>query len=158
VTSRALAHTGHLKPSFEAGAVRRYVTAERLRHALAATLLVAAGVHVVVGAQHLPSIFGDLAILSGIAQLGLAVAVMIRPSAAVYGIAVVTCLVLVQLYVVNVTLGLPLVIAHTHSAGTHQLWGATLASPAPIDGEGVLAKIAELSAVAFAGLLGRAGR
>jgi hypothetical protein len=134
------------------------VTGERLRLALTATLLVGAGVHAAVGAQHLPSNFGVLSIVSAIAQLGLAIAVMLRPSPAVYLVSVVVSLVLVQLYLVNVTVGLPPVIAHTHTPGTHQLWGVTLAAPAPVDGEGILAKVAELAGAMFAGLLGRSAR
>jgi hypothetical protein len=108
--------------------------------------------------QHLPSNFGVLSILSAVVQLGLAATVTLRPSPTIYVASVVVSLVLVQLYLVNVTVGLPPVIAHTHTPGTHQLWGVTLASPAPVDGEGVVAKIVELASAVFGGLLGRSAR
>jgi hypothetical protein len=138
--------------------VRRPAPAPRLRLALTATLLVGAGVHAAVGVQHLPSNFGVLSILSAVVQLGLAATVTLRPSPTIYVASVVVSLVLVQLYLVNVTVGLPPVIAHTHTPGTHQLWGVTLASPAPVDGEGVVAKIVELASAVFGGLLGRSAR
>jgi hypothetical protein len=131
------------------------VTGDRLRLGLAATLLVGAGAHVLVGAQHSSSTFGTLAMLSGVIQFGLAVAVMLRPSRTAYRLAVIVSLVLVELYLLNVTVGLPPLVAHTHSTGTHQILGLTLAWPAPVDGEGIVAKSAELIAVVFGGLLGR---
>jgi hypothetical protein len=157
VTSRALAEAGgQLRPPL--GAVGRYVTDERLRLALAATLLVGAAVHAAVGVQHAPSNFAALSVLSAIAQGGLAIKVMLQPSKIVYAAAAAAGLVLVHAYLINVTVGLPPLIAHTHGTGTHQLWGITLASPAPIDGEGILAKAAETCGVVLAGLLGRARR
>ncbi len=128
-----------------------------LRFALAGALLVAAGAHVLVGLQHSSSNFGALAIVSGAVQFGLAVAAMLRPSRQAYRLATVACLVLIELYVLNVTVGLPPLVAHTHSAGTHDLFGLTLAAPAQVDGEGILAKSAELAAILFGGLLYRSG-
>lgn len=156
MSARALTQTGQLR--LPLGAVRRSVTDERLRLALAATLLLGAGVHAAVGIQHSPSNFAALAVLSAFSQLGLAIGVIVRPSTIVYGTAVVVSLVLIQVYLVNVTIGLPPVIAHSHSPGTHQIFGVALAWPAPIDGEGVVAKIAELGTVVLGGLLSRPRR
>lgn len=128
----------------------RPVARERLRLALAAALLAGGGIHLAVGVQHGTSTFGHLSVLAGIAQAALAVIVLIRPSGLAFRAVTVLSLVLFQLYIVNITVGLPPLIAHSHVAGTHQLWGFTLAWPGPIDAEGALARLAEVVSVAGA--------
>ena len=136
---------------------KRQRTDQRLRAALAAALLVAAGVHTAIGLDHGSTNFGSLAMASAAVQFGLAAAIMLRRSGQACRLAVMVSLVLVELYVVNVTTGLPPLVAHSHSGTTHQIFGLILASPAPVDGEGILAKGAELGAILTGVLLGRSG-
>lgn len=109
----------------------------------AAALLIAGGVHVALGFEHAGSNFGGLAIIAGVSQGALAVALIVRPSRGLLSAIAMLELVLIQLYVINVTIGLPPVIAHSHVGGTHQILGLTLAWPGVIDGQGLIAKAAE---------------
>ena len=112
-----------------------------------ASLLLAAGIHVAVGVEHAGSAFGTLAFAAGFAQSVLGAAVLLRPTRPALGGAMLLGLVLIQLYLINVTVGLPPAIAHSHIGGTHQFLGFTLAWPGVVDAEGVIAKIAELIGV-----------
>lgn|GEM_PF-3126825 len=118
--------------------------------ALAVTLAAGAAMHFVVGVEHSSSNFGHLSLLAGVAQAGLAAIVVVRPSGSAHRVVAVLSLVLFQLYLLNVTVGLPPLFAHSHITGTHDLWGFTLAWPGPIDGEGALARIADAGAVMLA--------
>lgn len=126
------------------------VTRGGTRKALTVTLGVGAAMHLVVGVEHSSSNFGHLSLLAGVAQAGLAAIVIVRPSGSAHRVAAVLSLVLFQLYLLNVTVGLPPLFAHSHITGTHDLWGFTLAWPGPIDGEGALARIADVGAVMLA--------
>jgi hypothetical protein len=157
VTTRALLQPDRFGHSIVHTALRSVADPQR-RLALTATILLAGSGHLLVGAQHSPSTFGTLALLSGVAQLGLAAVLMLRPSARAESCAVVASLVLIQLYVLNVTVGLPPLIAHTHVSGTHEILGLRLAWPAPIEGIGIVTQVAQLGSVAFGSLRGRSAR
>lgn len=134
---------------------RGLASPERLALALAGMLLAGAGTHLVVGAQHSPSNFGSLSLLAGAAQAGLAVAVALRPSGAFHRGAIGLSVSLMTLWLLNVTVGLPLAISHSHIAGSHELWGFTLGWPGPLDGEGLVANLAQTGTIAFAAVLDR---
>jgi hypothetical protein len=132
------------------------LTRQLIRLWCAFALLLAGGVHVDVGLDHLGSSFGALSLTIGVAQVTLAAVVSFRPSALVLHLVVVANLVLIQLYALNVTVGLPPVIAHTHVAGTRDVWGLTLAAPNQVDAQGLAVLVNEIVAAACAGTLGRA--
>jgi hypothetical protein len=114
-------------------------------------LLIAAGIHVVVGFEHSASNFGLLSLAAGAAQATLGTLLLVRPSARAFdGIALLS-FVLIQLYLVNVTIGLPPAIAHSHVGGTHQVWLLTLAWPGDVEirGLGTLATQGIASACAL---------
>lgn len=139
------------------GAARpQRLTRQLIRPWCALALLLAGGVHIDVGLDHLGSSFGALSLTIGVAQATLAAALSFRPSALMLHVVAVANLVLIQLYALNVTVGLPPVIAHTHVAGTHDVWGLTLAAPNEVDAEGLAVLVNEIVAAACAGALGRA--
>jgi hypothetical protein len=125
---------------------------------LAASLFAAGGVHLAVAFDHTGSAFGMLAFAAGSLQLGLGIAAFARPSRRLFAGAVVLSLVLAQLYVLNVTVGLPPLIAHAHQSGTHSVLGVTVSLPNRIDGQGIAALAAEAIAVISAVVADRRSR
>src|SRR6185295_6772839 len=91
--------------------------------ALAAGLLIAASTHLTLAVEHGASTFAVLAAIAGGAQAVLAVIAMRGGARSIAQAAMVLSLVLIQLYALNVTVGLPPVIAHTHTVGTHVVLG-----------------------------------
>jgi hypothetical protein len=128
------------------------------RHFLAAALTAGGATHLVVGIQHGMTSFALLSLAAGALQLGLAALALESSSPIPRRIALVLALGLIALWGINVTTGLPPLIAHSHMPGTHRLGGLTLAWPGPIDVQGVVAKIAETCTAVGALLLERATR
>ena len=120
---------------------------DKATFALAAGLLIGASTHLTVSVEHGASTFAVLAAIAGGAQAVLAVIAMRGGARSISQVALVLSLVLIQLYVLNVTVGLPPVIAHAHLPGTHVVLGLTLAWPNTIDGQGLLAQFAQAVAV-----------
>jgi hypothetical protein len=114
---------------------------------LVSGLLLAAGTHLAVAVDHGPSVFAALSLTAAIAQCVLGVAVLLRPSPFVYQSSIFLSLTLMQLYALNVVVGLPPIIAHTHLEGTHALFGITLALPNRVDAQGIVAQCAQLATV-----------
>jgi hypothetical protein len=139
--SRQLARTGHP------------LVARSLAALLPLGLLIAAATHVSVAIEHWGTPFAVLSAGAAIAQGALAVAAFARPSGRVYQLSVLLSLVLMQLYALNITVGLPPFIAHAHDADTHVLFGLTLAEPHEVDAEGLIAQGAQLATVFSASLL-----
>ena len=125
---------------------------------LAASLLTAGTVHLWVATEQGLSVFAVMALAAGLAQIGLALVSRVRPFEALYRWSVLLSLVLIELYLFNVTVGLPPLIAHTHAAGTHSILGVTLAMPNAIEADGQLAQAAQLVTVLAATFLGRLTR
>jgi hypothetical protein len=117
---------------------------------LAASLFVAGGVHTAVAFDHTGSAFGVLAFGAGALQFALGVAAFTRPSPRLFAGTILVSLVLAQLYVMNVTVGLPPFIAHVHQAGTHSVLGLTLSVPNLVDWQGMAALGAEAVALVSA--------
>ncbi len=103
-----------------------------------------------VGLEHAGSNFGALSFIAGIAQEALGVLVFRRASGVVLRAVVILSSVLIQLYALNVTLGLPPLISHNHIGGNHQVWLFTLAWPGVVDAQGVLAVATEIVGIACA--------
>jgi len=133
------------------------VTFDQVRGACGLAMLIAAGMHVAVGLEHGGSNFGTMSLAASIAQGVLGIVVLTRRTRAVFSAVILLNLMLVQMYIVNVTVGLPPAIAHTHGAGTHQLWGVTLAMPGPFEWQGIFAKTSELVSAACAAICTRDG-
>lgn len=131
-------------------------THRMLRTICAAGLMVGAGVHLNVGLAHVGSNFGTLSLIAAAVQCALGAAIFVGRVSTVANAAVIVDLVLLQLYVLNVTIGLPPVIAHVHGDGTHVVLGYTFAQPNTVDFEGVIAAVTEITAAASASLLLRA--
>jgi len=127
-----------------------------LATALAAGLLIAAGTHLWLAIEHGLSVFAVLAAVAGTAQAALGVCVVRGSARSVARPAMLISLVLVQLYVLNVTVGLPPMIAHTHVPGTHEVLGITLAWPSTTNAQGLLTQVAQAVTIASAALLQRA--
>ena len=117
-------------------------------------LLVGASIHVFVGFEHVGSSFGTASFLAGAAQLALAVGVLLRPSTLLLQAIVIIEIALVQLYVLNVTVGLPPAIAHSHQGGDHTILGLTLAWPGLVEMDGVIAVASQIVATVSALILG----
>lgn len=117
---------------------------------LAASLFVAAGIHFAVAFEHAGSVFGLLAFAAGLGQLGLGIGTFVRPSSLLFATASLLSLVVIQLFILNVTVGLPPLIAHTHVAGTHTILGITLSRPNALDVQGAAALLCEIGAVVCA--------
>ncbi len=149
MSTRLAATRAIIQPAARAGAR----PTQRVRELCALALIVAAGLHVAVGFEHPGSNFGALALAAGAGQLLLGGAVLLRPSGWSLQLTVISGLILIQLYLVNVTVGLPPLIAHSHIGGTHQMWGFTLAWPGIIDAQGIAAKATEALSVGFAAWL-----
>jgi hypothetical protein len=128
----------------------------QLRTICSAALLLGAGIHLNVGLAHAGSNFGTLSMLAAAAQLALGVSIFLGRAAAFTNAAVLLELVLLQLYLLNVTVGLPPIIAHVHTGGEHVVLGYTFALPGIIDLEGVTAVVSEAIGAAAAAALLRA--
>jgi hypothetical protein len=126
-----------------------------LSNGLAAGSLVAACAHLILALEHGASLFALCVAAAGIAQVAIALCALRGRGGAVAGAAMVLSLVLIQLYTLNVTTGLPPLIAHTNALGTHSVLGVTLAWPNQIDAQGVLTQVAQAVALACAVGLGR---
>jgi hypothetical protein len=127
-----------------------------VRRICALAPMLAAGLHIGVGLEHAGSNFGALAFAAGVAQGLLSAVVLLRNSALAPQAVLLINLMLIQLYLVNVTVGLPPQIAHTHLGGNHQVGIFTLAWPGVVDFQGVAAIATQAVAVATAILLGPA--
>lgn len=126
------------------------------RPACALALLLAAGVHVAVGLDHAGSNFGTLSFLAGVVQGSLGTILLLRQnSTSAPQSVLLTNLVLIQLYALNVTVGLPPQIGHSQIGGTHEVWLLTLGWPNLVDPQGVIAVVCEIVAIACAMVLGR---
>ena len=134
------------------------VSVSRTRAICAVSLLLGAFVHLNVGMSHAASNFATLSLLAAAAQFSLGLLIYLGRAGVVANAVVVLSLVLVQLYLLNVTVGLPPVIAHTHGGPDHVVWGYVFASPGAIDLAGVSEVITESVAVASAALLLRMHR
>jgi hypothetical protein len=119
----------------------------------AAALELGAGIHLELAFSHSGSNFGTASLLAAVAQMALGFAIAMRDRTVAFRLALVLELWLVQLYLVNVTLGLPPVIAHVHSGGTHEVFGLIFALPGSVDLEGVVAVASELGGAVAAGML-----
>lgn len=123
---------------------------ELVRRLCAAALLFGGGVHLAVGVEHAGSNFGTLSFLAGITQEALGALVFLRASDLVWRAVVILNGVLIQLYLLNVTVGLPPMISHSHIGGNHQIWLFTLAWPGIVDAQGVLAIAMEIVGIVCA--------
>ena len=117
-------------------------------------LLVGASIHVFLGFEHAGSSFGTASFLAGAAQLALAIAVLLRRSILLLQAVIVIEIALVQLYLLNVTVGLPPAIAHSHQSGDHAVFGLTLAWPGVVETDGVIAVASQIVATVCALILG----
>jgi hypothetical protein len=141
------------------GSVAESAVVERgLSIVLAVALLTAGTAHVWVATEHGMSAFAVMALAAGLAQVGLAIVSRFRSFEALYRWSVVLSLVLIELYLFNVTVGLPPLIAHTHTAGTHSVLGVTLAMPNAVEPDGLLVQAAQIVTVLAATFLGRSTR
>jgi len=116
-------------------------------------LLIAAATHIGVAFEHWGTSFAVLSAGAGIAQGALAAVAITRPSRGVYQLSMLLSLVLMQLYALNITVGLPPLIAHTHDTDSHVLFGLRLAEPNPVDAQGLIAQGSQLATVFSASLL-----
>lgn len=123
------------------GTTNRNLVVQRI---CAVALLLAGGVHMAVGLQHAGSNFGALSFAAGIAQEALGVLVFLRTADVLFRAVVILDGVLIQLYALNVTVGLPPMISHSQIGGTHQVWLFTLGWPGVVDAQGLLAIGAEI--------------
>lgn len=122
---------------------------------LSGSLLLAGGIHLSVAVDHLGTSFGAPAFVAAVIQLSLGVGVFgTAPRHACRGIALMS-LVLIELYVLNVTIGLPPLIAHSHVPGSHVVLGVVLSRPNSIDIDGIGACLAEAVATTAAVILSR---
>lgn len=97
--------------------------------------------------DHWPTTFAALSALAGLMQLALAIGVWRDVDRRVYPAIATLSLVLLQLYSLDVTIGLPPAIAHAHIAGTHVVLGLTMSWPNTVDLQGVVAVTSEVIAV-----------
>ncbi|MGI8830211.1 MAG: hypothetical protein ACR2I5_10645 [Candidatus Limnocylindria bacterium] len=144
--------------------------------ALAASLAVAGILHCLLMPDHFvkSTIFGLGFLGAGIAQLGLAGAVLLRPGRLVYAAIIAISLTLMSLYAFNVAVGLPFHgsgdhtevaagghgedVSHGDEAAVddeagHGESGLVLGAGEPVDVLGAGTQAAQLAAIAFAGLL-----
>ncbi|MGH2492209.1 MAG: hypothetical protein ACRDF9_11930 [Candidatus Limnocylindria bacterium] len=120
-------------------------------------LFLAAWTHFTLAVDHGFSVFAMLSLSAAAAQALLGAAALMRPSPHVFRAALFLTLMLIQLYALNVTVGLPPVIAHTHVGGSHTLLGVTLAWPNSVDAQGVVTQCGQLVVVVCAAILERRG-
>jgi hypothetical protein len=130
----------------------------RLGKVCSVALLFGAGLHLNLGIAHAGSNFGTLSLLAAAAQASLAVLMYLRRSEIDATLVVLLELVLLQLYLLNVTIGLPPAIAHVHDGGEHVVWGYTFALPGVLDLEGACAVASEAIGATLAGVLLRGAR
>ena len=148
--------TGHNSLLTTPRAIAQRRDAGRLAANLCAIGLMAAGaLHLSVGLDHAGSNFGALSFMAGIAQGALGSAILRVPSLTVVRAIAVLNAVLILLYIVNDTIGLPPLIAHTHVGGNNQFLLFTLAWPGPVEWHGVLTIAAEALSLAVAARLWR---
>jgi hypothetical protein len=140
------------------GRVAPAITADHVRNACGLAMFVAAGMHVAVALGHPASNFGMSSLAAGVAQGTLGSIVLTSRSRTVLYAVMLLNLMLILMYVVNVVVGLPPAIAHTHVSGTRHLWGVTLAMPGPFEWQGVFAKATELIGAVSAAACARASR
>lgn len=126
----------------------------RIQTVCAVALVAGAAVHVNLSFAHAGTNFGALTLLAAAAQFSLAIAIGRRRETAVPRAILVLEIVLLFLYLVNVTVGLPPAMSHAHDGGLHVVWGFTLALPGTIDHQGVSAVLTEaVGALCAASLL-----
>jgi hypothetical protein len=106
-----------------------------------------------VAVDHGVSVFAALSLCAAVAQCLLAAAALRRPSPFVYQTCIFLSLMLMELYALNITIGLPPFIAHAHQVGTHTLLGITLATPSAVDAQGIVAQVSQLVTVFSAAFL-----
>lgn len=123
------------------------IASSGLRKHLCAALLVGASIHLALVPDHWPTTFAALSALAGLMQLALAIGVWRDVDRRVYPAIATLSLVLLQLYSLDVTIGLPPAIAHAHIAGTHVVLGLTMSWPNTVDLQGVVAVTSEVIAV-----------
>lgn len=134
-------------PTQRDGTTRRDLVVQRI---CAVALLLAGGMHIAVGLEHAGSNFGALSFAAGIAQGALGALVFLRAAGVSLQAVVIMNVALIQLYALNVTLGLPPMISHSHIGGTHQVWLFTLAWPGALDARGVVTVAMEIVGIACA--------
>ena len=131
----------------------------RTRHlwsVLVSCLVYAGAAHIALAATHAGTSFAYLAAAAGIAQIGVAVVATRTLRPVVAAAAIVLALVPLELYLLNVTVGLPPLIAHSHVPVTHAVLGVAVAEPNTIELPDVIVQIVELCAASTAALLLRA--
>ena len=126
------------------------VAPSRERRHLCAALIVGGTVHLALVPDHWPTTFAALSAVAGLMQLAFAIAVSRAADRRVYPAIATFSLVLLQLYALDVTVGLPPAIAHAHISGTHTVFGLTLSWPNTVDLQGVVAVTSEVIAVVTA--------
>lgn len=116
------------------------------RLALAALLFTTGWIHLALTREHLAesTILGMGFLAAGLAQVGLAALIAVKPSVLAYYAVVASSVALVVLYAVAVVHGLPFSSGHDHA------YGLILGSGEPVDLEGVVSKMAELFSLAMA--------
>jgi hypothetical protein len=134
------------------------VWSSRLRTIVSAALLLGAGLHLDLGVVHAGTNFGALSLLAAAAQLSLGIGIYLRRSDLLANLIFLLELVLLQLYLLNVTVGLPPAIAHVHAGGEHVVWGYSFALPGVVDFEGVTAVVTEVMGALSAAVLIRGAR
>lgn len=128
--------------------------AERTRPVLLAfALLLAGALHLALTDEHLRSsaLLGTGFIVAGLAQLALGLIVAVRPAMAPYGAAVALNAVLIVLYLMHLTTGLPLPDA---AAGSDELQGV-LGPRESVELPAVITKLVEVTGIALALLVRR---
>lgn len=145
--------------SLRASEQQRPAFAAIVRQTCALALLVAASLHIAVGLDHAGSMFGNLSFAAGVAQ-GVFATRMLRRGAGALALRAVVLLnlVLIQLYLLNVTVGLPPAIAHSHESGERTVWMFTLAVPGAVEWQGALVTAAQITSAACAAWLSRPTR
>lgn len=156
-------------------------TASWARAALVGILTVAAAVHLQLTGEHFESsaVMGAGFIGAAVAELGLALAVLVRPRRLVYLAVVAVAAALIGMYGFNVMVGLPLqsghlqeTAAHRHAGadgtvapaaghaggghgagGPHSEGGLVVGSGEPIDALGGATKLGEMVAIGLALML-----
>jgi hypothetical protein len=150
------------------GANRSPATASRhdrwLRAGLVVSLAFAGGMHLVLAPDHFAdsTLMGSGFVMAGIAELALALAVLMTPVRLVFAAIVAIAVALISLYTYNVMVGLPFAAADQHAAngtehenaeaghGSGHDEGLQLGAGEPIDLAGGITKSAEVLAVGLA--------
>ena len=126
----------------------------RLPLLLAASTFVAGWMHLLLTPEHLEvaALLGSGFLVSGLAQLALAVLAVERPSDRTWSLLVMLNIALVAMWAYAVLVGLPFA-GDEHGAGA----GLVVGSGEPIDLAAVITKVAELAGIAMALVLMRRG-